>query len=74
MTQFTRSETGIRRRVREEEKVEPVRSDDPERAERHDDPVESGALEGEQEGDLEMPPQPQEEPAESGGLEDPDER
>lgn len=37
---------------------------------RSDDPVESGGLEDETEGDLRMPLEPQEEPAEAGALDD----
>ena len=43
---------------------------DAEDTERRDDPVESGGLEDETEGDLRMPLEPQEEPAEGGALDD----
>ena len=42
----------------------------PEKPERSDDPVESGALEGETEGDLRMPLEPQEQSVEGGALDE----
>jgi hypothetical protein len=47
--------------------VEPVNGD------AEQDPVESGALESETEGDVVEPPRPHEEPVESGALEDEEE-
>ena len=44
--------------------------DDVERAQRRDDPVESGALEGDPEESREAPPRHRDQPIESGGLEE----